>query len=178
MSVNKYKPHIWVIPEDDANRQLVLGFLLHDSANDRVVGVRSPVGGWKKVLNCFLAEYVPLLRSFPQGNVVLLIDFDDVENRRDLFAQSIPADLQSRVFVIGSRDEPETLKSQLAMNLEDIGHHLAEECQSGQFILWSHAQLAHNQVELERLIETSNQSCSANLRPGCGHGSHPLLARS
>jgi hypothetical protein len=28
MSVNKYHPHVLVLPEDDANRQLANGFLL------------------------------------------------------------------------------------------------------------------------------------------------------
>jgi hypothetical protein len=29
MSANKYKPHVVVLPEDDANRQLANGFLTH-----------------------------------------------------------------------------------------------------------------------------------------------------
>jgi hypothetical protein len=31
MAVNRYKPHIYVVPEDDANRQIANGFLLHPS---------------------------------------------------------------------------------------------------------------------------------------------------
>ena len=35
MSVNKYLPHVLVLPEDDANRQLANGFLLDPNLLDR-----------------------------------------------------------------------------------------------------------------------------------------------
>jgi hypothetical protein len=35
MSVNKYLPHVLVLPEDDANRQMANGFFLDQSFGDR-----------------------------------------------------------------------------------------------------------------------------------------------
>ena len=45
-AINKFRPFVSVIPEDEANRQLVNGFILHDAVADRVVQVRAPAGGW------------------------------------------------------------------------------------------------------------------------------------
>lgn len=35
MSKNKYKPQVWVLPEDDANRQIAVGFSIHDAVKAR-----------------------------------------------------------------------------------------------------------------------------------------------
>jgi hypothetical protein len=37
VSVNVFKPHVLVLPEDDANRQIVNGFLLDPSLNLRAI---------------------------------------------------------------------------------------------------------------------------------------------
>lgn len=44
MSVNRERPHVWVMPEDDANRQLVNGFLKDPSLNVRVLTQRRGCG--------------------------------------------------------------------------------------------------------------------------------------
>jgi hypothetical protein len=44
MSVNKYQPHILVLPEDDANRQLANGFVLDQSVATRNIQVLEEVG--------------------------------------------------------------------------------------------------------------------------------------
>ena len=65
------------------------------------------------MLKTFRDEYIPKLRDYPKAHVVMLIDFDDqVEKRRADFEQEIPADLKTRVFVIGSKHTPETLKKE------------------------------------------------------------------
>lgn len=46
MSINKYKAHLLVLPEDDANRQMANGFILDPNLNERVIQVLPPVGGW------------------------------------------------------------------------------------------------------------------------------------
>ena len=154
MNVNKYKPHISVIPEDDANRQLVNGFLSHLGVTKQAAHVGTPTGGWKKVLEVFKCEYEPRLRNFQNAHVVLLIDFDEEVDRRLQFEASIPDELRSRVFVIGSFDEPETLRWQLKLPFEKIGLALAEECIGNKFELWKHEYLVHNDQELQRLIQT------------------------
>jgi len=153
MSVNKFKPHVWVIPEDDANRQIVGGFLLHDTVDDRAVGVRAPAGGWPKVLEIFESEYLPLLRESSNAHVVMLIDFDLNENRREHFEIRIPEEVRSRVFVVGSKDEPEVLRRELGMAWEPIGAALAQECHEAVFKLWRHPHLIHNEADLQRMVQ-------------------------
>lgn len=153
MSVNKYKPHVWVIPEDEADRQLVRGFLQHHAVDFRAVGVNEPAGGWQRALEMFEEEFVPYLRNYPASQVVLVIDFDDkFEPRFTDCSQRIPEDLKARVFVIGSKDEPETLRTELKMSFETIGRTLAEDCGQDDLGRWSNPHLAHNLAELQRLI--------------------------
>jgi hypothetical protein len=153
MSVNKYKPHVFLIPEDDANRQLAVGFLDHEAVADRVVDMRDPAGGWSKVLDIFESEYLKLLRGNENAHVVMLIDFDKkVEDRKVQVQQKIPDDVSSRVFVVGSKDEPESLKGELGMAFERIGRELADDCLKDDFELWRHPHLIHNSDEWQRMV--------------------------
>jgi hypothetical protein len=153
MSVNKYKPHVWIIPEDDANRQLIIGFRQHYAVSDQLIGVSAPAGGWLKVLEVFETEYIRLLRQFTNAHVILLIDFDDDETRRNQSEYRIPEDIKSRAFIIGSKVDPESLKRELGMTLEKIGDRLAQECLDSTSVVWQSSQLLHNTEELSRLIE-------------------------
>ena len=59
MSVNKYQPHVLVLPEDDANRQLANGFHLQVAwTRQRQMQVLPVAGGWNEVLNLFKSEHV------------------------------------------------------------------------------------------------------------------------
>ncbi len=153
MSINLHKPHVWLIPEDDANRQLANGFFLHFAVSDDQVHNHGPAGGWKKVADVFQTEYLAKLRQFPGANVIMLIDFDEDNERFEYFTARIPEDVRSRVFVIGTWDEPEELKRQLKSSYEKIGQDLADDCDSNNFELWCHKHLKHNNDELERLVK-------------------------
>jgi hypothetical protein len=154
MSVNKYRDHLRVIPEDDANRQIVVGFMTHPSVSETVVGIESPAGGWPNVLESFSEVFVSYARNYPKSHIALLIDFDQVMGRRAYFEERIPDDVKHRVFVIGSWNEAEDLKRELGMTLEAIGEKLAQECAEGQLRLWNHTLLDHNREELNRMITT------------------------
>jgi hypothetical protein len=75
--MNKYKHHVYVIPEDDADRQIADGFVLHHRVQGARIMVVPPPGGWPNVLKTFQVEYIPTLRKHPVAHVVMLIDFDD-----------------------------------------------------------------------------------------------------
>ena len=154
MSANKYLPYVCIIPEDDANRQLALGFRLHDTVDDRQFEIRAPAGGWQKVYAVFEEEYLKILRQSSCAHVVLLVDFDNDANRTEWFASRIPDDVKERVFIIGALKEPETLKREWdGKGLEQIGTALADECQRGNLAQWRQPQLAHNESELQRLVD-------------------------
>jgi len=155
VAVNKYLPHIIVLPEDDANRQLANGFVLQAGVRHVCIDIRRPAGGWVKVLEDFSLNRVDDLRKFSGRHVVLLIDFDgDFENRMRAVRAKIPEDFAARVFVLGTSSEPERLKAELGSSLEKVGTSLARACVDNVDDLWRHPLLAHNATELQRLTES------------------------
>ncbi|MDD2610960.1 MULTISPECIES: hypothetical protein [Giesbergeria] len=154
MSVNAYQLHVLVLPEDDANRQIVNGFLLDPSLNERAIQVLPIAGGWAKVRDDFVTVHVPQLRKYPKRHLVLLIDFDgQVDDRMQIFQKACPADVRERVYLLGTQDEPEPLRKACGVSLEKIGEQLGQACAAGAVGLWGHTMLVHNQAELQRLIE-------------------------
>jgi hypothetical protein len=57
--INRYQPHILVLPEDDANSQLANGFLLElDQSALTKIQVLPEASGWRVVLNSFESDHV------------------------------------------------------------------------------------------------------------------------
>lgn len=153
MSVDKYQPHLLIVPEDDANRQLANGFLKHPSIKRRAVQPMQCSGGWLKVCGDLLTTYIPRLHVSPLGHVVMLIDFDNqVQSRLDYFDKNIPANLKDRIYILGTLSEPEPLRASRGISLEKIGEELANSCFDGNSEPWGHDLLKHNHAELQRLI--------------------------
>ena len=152
MTVNRERPHIVVIPEDDDNRVLAVGFRLSVKAHFQVK-IEPVAGGWTHVRDKFVADHLSAMYRYPARTAVLLIDFDGGgQSRMHAMRCGIPPDLANRVFVIGSGKEPADLKQAFGRKpLEDIGSDLADECGKGTDTMWSHDLLIHNQIELARL---------------------------
>lgn len=152
MSCNRDKPHLLVLPEDDANRQIANGFVLHAAVQERFAQVLPVKGGWIKTKNAFLKEYAGYVRKNPSCIFVLLIDLDGQAERAADVQAEIPDDLKDRVFVLSTLSEPEALRSDLkGKPFEKIGQTLAEECVDSNHQLWRHPLLQHNRTELDRL---------------------------
>jgi hypothetical protein len=149
MGVNKDRPHVFVLPEDDANRQIANGFHLQ-IMQVRQMQVLRPAGGWTRVLSLFESEHVAAMDRCPKRFMVLLIDFDEDETRLTKAKATIPAHLADRVFVLGAWSEPERLKSDLG-NFEMIGSKVADDCRSDTDLTLRHKLLRHNAPELGRL---------------------------
>ncbi|MGD0776052.1 MAG: hypothetical protein ABSC05_24820 [Candidatus Solibacter sp.] len=149
MSINRHKPHVLVLPEDDANRQLANGFLLHPSLSTQIQ-VLEVAGGWTKVLDLFRSDHVHTMAAYPNRSMVLLIDLDGRQGRLDQAKESIPDTLKDRVFVLGVWTEPEALKANLG-SYEKIGLAMAEDCREDTTATWGHELLRHNSGEMERL---------------------------
>lgn len=163
MSVNKFLPHVFVIPEDRADEQIANGFVLHDQVSTTRIQVLPCADGWAGVLEKFKIEYIPYLRNFKEGFVVLLIDFDGrYERRRKAFDEVVPDDLKKRVFVVGAKETPEALRSALGKNSEEIGSVLAEECYQGSASLWCHDHLKHNEPDRQQLVQSIKPILFAN----------------
>ena len=154
MSCNAELPHVLVIPEDDANRQVANGFHLGlDPERSRKLQVLPPVGGWQKVVKTFRRDHVADMSRFPNRMVVLLFDFDGNGERLIDVQKEVPAGLADRVFILGAFGEPEDLKRAKLGTYEEIGRTMAQECREDTDAIWNHEQLRHNQAELRRLRE-------------------------
>ena len=154
MSVNAHRPHLYILPEDDANRKLAIGFLLYQFLSAQNLRVLKPSGGWLKVLDQFKSRHIPEMAANPKRFMVLLIDFDNDPNRLSTAKKEIPANLADRVFILGVLSEPERLKSNLGQSYEEIGKKLAFECHENSSKVWAHPFLKHNQNEIARMQNT------------------------
>jgi len=153
MSVNKYLPHVLVLPEDDANRQLANGFLRDHSLLIQKIRMLPEVGGWIQVLERFKSDHVVEMDRYPDRFMVLLIDFDGDEERLTKAKAAIPDGLTGRVFVLGALSKPEDLRQAHLGSYEDIGLAMAKDCREGTDTIWGHDLLRHNARELDRLRE-------------------------
>jgi hypothetical protein len=150
MSVNKHLPHVLVLPEDDANRQLATGFQLDPLLDTRRMQILEEAGGWREVLNRFQADHVPEMNRYHNRFMVLLIDFDGREERLNEARAAIPEHLRGRVFILGAWSQPEELRQNLG-RYETIGLAMAKDCRDNAESTWGHNLLSHNAGELERL---------------------------
>jgi len=152
MSINAYKPHLLVLPEDDANREMANGFLLDNRVLMCNMQVLPPAGGWKKALDSLQSKHAQGFLKYPERRLLLLIDFDDEVPARQAYVRDhIPAAMRHRVFVLGVCSEPERFRAACNQKLEAIGENLAKECAESRQDLWAHALLMHNEAELVRL---------------------------
>jgi hypothetical protein len=154
MSVNRAKPHVLVLPEDDANRQMANGFHLQVPWNrQRQMQVLPVAGGWIKVLEQFQSNHVDKVASNTNRFMVLLIDLDGLAERQAEAKAKIPGHLTDRVFILGALTTPEALRQAELGSYEDIGSAMAKDCREGTDSIWGHELLQHNASELDRLRE-------------------------
>lgn len=151
MSGNRFQPHVQVLPEDDANSDLANGFLLElDPRVSRLLQVLPVSGGWRNVLNDFEANHVADMDRYAKCYMVLLIDFDDEEQRLTEAKGKIPERLRDRVFILGVLSEPEKLPASLG-SPETIGKAMAKDCRDGTDEIWGQPLLRNNASEISRL---------------------------
>ncbi|MBE9197820.1 MULTISPECIES: hypothetical protein [unclassified Nodularia (in: cyanobacteria)] len=152
MSINKNKPHLFILPEDDDNKDIANGFLLDLNLNHRAIQVLPVAGGWMKVVDKFKNDHIKPMRDYPHRNIVLIIDFDGSKDRFSYVENFIPDDIKNRVFILGVKLEPKDLRRDTQKTCEAIGEALAKDCAENKNELWGHPLLIHNHTELERMI--------------------------
>jgi hypothetical protein len=154
MSVNRLLPHVLVLPEDRANRQLANGFHLQVPPDrQRQMQVLPEANGWERLLHLFREEHATGMLRFTHRHMVLLIDFDNDATRLGHARTKIPADVTDRVFIVGALRNPEALKQAGLGSYEHIGSALAQDCRDETNAIWGHQLLQHNAGELNRLRE-------------------------
>lgn len=154
MSVNKEKPHVSIIPEDRANNQIINGFCQNVNLQLTKVEIQPLAGGWEYAVERFENNEITKMRIYPNRYLVLVIDFDNKDDRENYVKGKIPEDLKDRVFILGSLDRPEKIKN--VGTREEIGEGLAQDCYGKTDNFWKHEQLKHNQDELKRMHSIVN----------------------
>lgn len=154
MSVNKFQPHVYVLPEDDADRQIANGFLLGPSLLDNRIRILEEAGGWNEVIERFCSTYAAEMDRYPDRHMVLVIDFDGKPDRFEVVRKRIPQHLLDRVFVLGALNDPENLRQELRLSYEAIGTAMARDCCGNTASIWEHRLLSHNTSEIDRLRTT------------------------
>lgn len=148
------KPHIYILPEDRADEQIAIAFRDDTFPNERFIHVERIAGGWLKVIKKFENEFIAEMRNDLYRRVILLLDFDEQNDRRQYVQDRIPDDLKGRVYIIGVWSNPEALRTSLGMKFEAIGEALSQDCRNGAKTIWDHELLKHNANEVERMIVT------------------------
>jgi hypothetical protein len=148
--VNRYRPYVLVLPEDDANRQIANGFLLDPGLRLRQIQVLKSAGGWTSVVQA-CSDLASEVHRNPNCHVVLLIDFDGQVSRGAEVRGRIPDSARDRIYVLGARSQPEELRQAIGGTYETIGLSLAKDCLEGTGTIWGHDLLSHNTDELSRL---------------------------
>jgi hypothetical protein len=152
MSANKDKRHVMVLPEDNANRQLAVGFYLQIESNrQRRMQILRPARGWTNVIEQFVSVHAREMKACGPRFMVMLLDFDSHNERLEYVRARIPTELAHRVFVIGVWSEPEALRQGGLGSYEKIGSDLAKDCREGTDTFWGHELLRHNAAEIDRL---------------------------
>ncbi len=152
--VNRHRPHVLVLPEDDANTKLATGFQLQlDPGCLRQMQVLPVAGGWIEVLDRFESDHITEMDRYGDRFMVLLIDFDRHLERLDQAKSRVPSRMTDRVFILGALSEPEDLRSEGLGSYEKIGSDMAQDCREETNTIWNHILLRHNASELARLNE-------------------------
>ena len=155
MSVNREKPHVMVLPEDDANRQIANGFLQKiNPLKHRQIQVLNEAGGWAHVRDSFTSTHNAAMKLWPERLMVLLVDFDESPTRVEDVKAEVDPGVVERVFVLGCYQEPENMKAAGLGSFETIGQKLATDCSEKTTQTWNHRLLQHNTKELERMNST------------------------
>lgn len=156
MSTNKYQPHLLILPEDDAYRDMANGFVKHFAIILRKIQIEKPARGWLDLLECFSKEYVQGVRTYPERHILLLLDLDGQSERGSRLFDKIPIDIKDRVFFLCGLNEAEDIKRELGSgHFEVIGERLAQSCydvaHANSNSPWLCQQLQYNKDELVRL---------------------------
>jgi hypothetical protein len=153
MGVNRERPHVEILVEDDANRQILNGFSLHHAYGTQV-HIPKVAGGWPKVRAEVAQTYVRRMRQNPHLHLILVVDFDERDGRYETIFSEVPDDLKARVMLIGAKDDPQALARAARKSREALGQELAEACFERIDGAWGSDHLAHNAEELRRVGET------------------------
>lgn len=155
--MNFHTPHLLILPEDEHDQRLANGFAGHINIDRRKIQMLAFANGWHKAQARITepgSNEIQHLTRFSSAHLLVVLDFDKQSGRLQEIRDKIPPTIAERIYILGTWDEPQTLKKQLGYKLsfEAIGAALLEDClePANGNITWQHPVLLHNQAELQR----------------------------
>ena len=126
--MNKNKPHLVIVPEDEAWATLTRGFFMARAEGN--IKVDRTCGGYNKEMTHFKDKLQPKMASNPNMHVLLLVDFDrKFASRMTNFTQLVYPDYNKRAFMVGCKDEIQNLNTEYGGGkLEDLGQTMGNIC--------------------------------------------------
>ncbi|MDO4223899.1 MAG: hypothetical protein Q4D05_07730 [Acinetobacter sp.] len=155
MSVNRYQNYLMVLFEDNAYKDLFLGF---DFAWHKQIELKPVYQGFDDVylqLTYHNSLICKELAKYPTAYVLALID-GDLDSQSESKIEQLKNALtqyQDRIFIIGSKYEAEHIKRAIIEQgkWKTVGQKLGQSCKNEACALWQNEMLAHNQAEITRL---------------------------
>lgn len=159
MSINRYQNYLIVLFEDNAYKDLFMGF---DFSVQRQISLKPICGGFDSVYVQLTNEKDVLLKElnkYSNAYVLALIDADldnhphSQKGKIDKLKTAIDAKYQDRIFIIGSKIEAEDIKRAIISegNWKTVAQKLEDSCQNHDCELWQDEMLKHNLDEISRL---------------------------
>lgn len=164
MSVNRYQNYLIVLFEDNAYKDLFMGF---DFSMQKQISLRPVCDGFDSVCIQLTSEKGVLLKElnqFSKAYVLALIDADldnhpySQRGKIDKLRTSIDNKYQDRIFIIGSKIEAEDIKRAIISQGEwkAVSQKLENSCKNENCELWQDDMLKHNLDEITRLKQVFN----------------------
>lgn len=156
MSVNREKPYLIVLFEDNAYKDLFMGFQF---STQRQVKQNTVYGGFKYIyLELTNNDSLTLkeLKKYSNAYVLAMIDADldsQSESNIEKLKSSICTEYKERVFVVGSQYEAEDIKKTVIEQgkWKSVSKKLENSCINEDCGLWQDEMLEHNSAEIARL---------------------------
>jgi hypothetical protein len=148
VSVDRFGPHLVIVSEDDEVFRYANTFIGHVRMRQMinppvtVPSIRRGPSGWIGATR----RAKETLDRFPLAHVVLVIDFDQSENREESVMSKLDVH-RERVLLIGCWREAEELRKgpkRRPVNTTEVIASLAADCMEGRDSHWNIPALAHN----------------------------------
>lgn len=153
MSVNRYQPYLIVLFEDQAYKDIFLGFEMFDH---KQISMKPVFQGFDDVffqLTNSDSLTSKELRQYNSSYVLALIDADldsQSESKINQLRDALPNEYKDRIFIMGSKYEAEHIKRAIINEgkWEKISQKLENSCRAGDCKLWEDEMLKHNIGEI------------------------------
>lgn len=153
MSVNRYEPYLIVLCEDNAYKDIFLGFEISEHPQ---ISLKPVYQGFDDILfqltnpNSMTSKE---LKRYNKSYVLALTDADlDSQSESNIkkLKDSIPNEYKDRVFVMGSKYEAENIKRAIIGKgkWKGVSQELEKSCRDENCELWRDEMLNHNMEEI------------------------------